>query len=371
MRFRRKYGEQYVMKDSVVARLTRATRSILRLRKAVYEFRYGFVYYFFLGYHMARHFGECRGALEELSRNSDVRDNTFVLIFTVHHTQDERLLDLVVARTLQVYEDLEPASLAVGESQALEIAIDELPAHVLGSESVATARLAERRYRDTMERHVAPRRQGGATGRPPDGRRPRALRNMEVLGQIVKTKYGSLSRARLGEIVSAISGASRRLIAYCISEEGIQRMEKFLLERARELELGEEGERMAEFLRKHMRGLVAIAVLAILDKTAACIRKPELDGVVQHACDTSNTPADALLYFQFVLNTAKELQLGNVKEMERLLGDFQRSGNRVAERLLSLTVQGYLQTHEVDYTLRQRVYTRLGLPYRANRRLKA
>ena len=83
-------------------------------------------------------------------------------------------------------------------------------------------------------------------------------------------------------------------------------------------------------------------------------------------CTVGDTPAHGLLYALFVLETAEELHDGDVGYLEQLNDRFGRTNNRVARRLLSLAVQMYLRTHDTKYALRQRVCSRLGIPYTAN-----
>ena len=54
--FVQEYEDRYVIKPSVLARLTKKPKPIVKLSAGKCSFRYPFVYYFFLGYDFARNY---------------------------------------------------------------------------------------------------------------------------------------------------------------------------------------------------------------------------------------------------------------------------------------------------------------------------
>ena len=300
-----------------------------------------------------------------LVEESYVRDNAFVLIFMVHHTQDESLIDLLSSRTIAELDAVHPATLNADEMRSLEEALEQLPEHVLADHSVESARAAEREHRDWADAE-----HGAGTQFPESPSRVspsfRSLKNMEILGQILKNRYGSLSRSRLEEVVKVISDTGFCLIADAIGPEAMRRLEDFFAEMARDRDLDSDEQKAINFLSRHLHAIVALSILGFLGKTVECIQKPELGQVVRHVCERGTTPAHNLLYVLFSLETATELHDGDVIYMEQLHNRFGKTRNRVVQRLLSLAVQMYLLTHDVPYALRQRTCKRLAIPYSAN-----
>ena len=297
-----------------------------------------------------------------------VKENALALIFLVHHAQDEDIVDLLLSRTLSVLGETTAATLSAEETELLENALQDLPRQLVAGDSITVARADERRRRDRLEAGGGRPRADGQDANDAIEQLVRSWRMMEVLGQILKNKYGSWSRGKLRNIVGAINKAGLRLIGIFVSEERICNLEKFFMEKAKDSRIAKDDRRMIEYLRKRVRAIIVLIILGLLEHIAACIRKPELDGVVQEACNGEGTPAHDIIRFLFLLNTTTELTKGDVGELEELLDRFARERNAVAERLLAISVERYLRSHNVEYGLRQRIYGILDIRYSANPR---
>ena len=274
-KFVTEYKQQYVIKPSVLARMTERAKSLVKLSADKCCFRYRYIYYFFLGYNLARNGESRRSLVTSLAENSHVRDNAFVLMFLVHHTHDDSLIRMLASQAIAGLEAVGAATLRPEETRLLEEALEELPEHILTDHSVESAREAERAERDRVDGHQ--RTEAELGGRTDDETNFRALKNMEILGQILKNRYGSLSRAKLEEVVGVISEAGFCLIADSIGPEGIRRLEDFLTEMARDRSMEESAREAAKLLSGHVRAIVVLFILGFLGKTVECLQKPELD----------------------------------------------------------------------------------------------
>lgn len=366
--FLKVYRKKYVIRSSVVNRCTEVAKPVVRFLSGQYVFRYPFVYYFFLGYYLARHYEECKEQVNGIAQESYRRENAFILIFMIHHTQNEELVNMLLSRAMVVLDDVEPATLSAESTRLLEEALEEVPDQVASERSVESAREIQRKHRDRIESDLSadddPNEDEEAVGGINDIYR--SLKNMEVLGQILKNKYGSLPKSRLEEIVKAISNAGLRLVSIFTDQEGIRGLEKYLTKRAGDQDVADDDRQRAEFLRKYLRPMVFVLTYGMLRKIGVSIRKPELLAVIRDTYGKGQVPAYDLLRLFFVFDTAVELQESDVDYMEELCDGFRKEHNVVAERLLSLAVQTYASTHYVPYKLRQRMYKKLDIRYKAN-----
>ena len=351
-------------------RVTSQARSIIRHKDGEHSFRYPFAYYYFLGHYLARNYESCKGVIESLVDRGHVRENALTLIFVVHHAQDDAMVNLLISRTMGVLGETGAATLSPEETKLLETALEELPRQLVTDGSVEAGRVAERRRRDRLEGQVSEEDTGDGGAKGVDARNEliRSWRMMDVLGQVLRNKYGSFSKSKLREVVGSISEAGLRLAKVFVTEERIVSLENFFMEKARDSSLARDEREMIEYLRRHVRLIVVLLILGVLEHIGACVRKPELDEIVRDVCELGGTPAYELIGFGFAINAANELTAIEAAQFEELLRRFGRDRNAVAERLLTMSLEKYLSTHQVEYGVRQRLYRKLGLGYSANPR---
>ena len=87
--FLQKYGNRFFVPKSVVSRLSHHDYGIVNTSG---EFRFRYMYYYFLGRYLANNKEATKTIVEELCERSYVRDNQIVILFLVHHTNDDEAL---------------------------------------------------------------------------------------------------------------------------------------------------------------------------------------------------------------------------------------------------------------------------------------
>ena len=370
--FVREYRSMFVIKDGVFRRIVGGAKPLLRKEKAGFGFRYPYVYYFLLGYYFARHRRERDLCIEDVVEKSYLRDNTFVLIFAIHHAYDEDLIDHVLRCTRAAMEKEQVATLEKEEVRMLEVALLEVPEDVVSRRSVAAERRIERDRRDQVEAiEVDDSIDEDKDGKEEEGADEivndilRALKNMEIMGQILRNKYGSLSRDRLKEIVRTIADAGLRLVSAITSEESIVKFEDFLTERMKDIDRRGKGVELA-VVQKVFRGLIIELIYTLVKRVAGSIGKKEVAAVVDEVVREKGTAAYDLIGAFYSLRAAEDVEKPLVDSLVRLLRACRRKRNRIARRLISQQVQLYLSTHWVEERLRNRLFGALELVYRPN-----
>ena len=362
-----KYKAMFVIKEGVVSRIVGGHRPFLRRNGPGYDFRYPYVYYFLLGYYFARNPRERDLHINEIVENSFVRDNTFILIFSIHHAYDEFLIERILECTTGAMEEVVVGTLEKEEVNLLEDALLEVPKNILSRLPVDVERRIEREGRDQVESIGLDSdvNEHSDVGNELVNDVLRALKNMEIMGQILRNKYGSLSRERLKEIVRTIGDAGLRLVSSITSRESILKFEDVLVERIGEIQ--SEGKRVeVEDVRKGFRALVIVLVLSLVERISESIGRKELDVVVKEVVREQGTTAYQLIGAFHALGVTEEVEGPLVERLARLLSGVKKKKNWIAHRLISLRVQRYLNTHWIRERLRQRLFGMLGLAYKPN-----
>ena len=373
--FLENYRREYIINDDVMNRLIASSKPIIKVDNEEYSFRYPFAYYYLLGYYLARNMDKCKGCIESLTEKSYIRDNTYILIFTIHHSHDNDLIDDILLHTMEALNNTNVAKLDREETRSLEAALREIPERILTEQSVKDARKKERDLRDRFDGYGT-EQENDDTTREDDRSTDRlemndiyhALKNMEILGQILTNKYGSLPRENLKEIIITVNDAGLRLVRLITSEENLLEFEDFIVKKMEDIGANPDNmdNEKLEKLRRALRALILILVYVLVRKTSMSIGGTSLSEVVQEVASEKGTTAYKLIDLFFSLNSRQEVGQGLTDRIIRFLQDCNKDRNEVVRRIISLEVQSYCNTHHVDYKIRQRLFGELKLPYRPN-----
>ena len=128
----------------------------------------------------------------------------------------------------------------------------------------------------------------------------KALKNMEILGQILRNKYGSLPRAKIEEAIDFVTDAGLRLIKVHTNQDQIKHFETYCIEVLRNKNMAVDDKQKAEkFLRNIIRTMVFLTIGALLYKVVDSIRKPELLEIVESMYQPKDTPRLRLASYYF------------------------------------------------------------------------
>ena len=187
----------------------------------------------------------------------------------------------------------------------------------------------------------------------------RILKNNEILGQVLKNKYGSLERKTIVEIIETIADGGLRLVRLIVgSKEEMNDVAAFLHKRRPELEL--------EKIKNALRVLSFIWTMSNVEMIVEALNKPEIRDLVEGVVTKRGTPAYDVIGYFLRLDTARELTGSDHEMLKSMLAKYRYP---FLERVLSLRTQRYLNTHKVHVRLEQAMCADLKIKYRA--RLKA
>ena len=367
--FLENYRREFIIKNDMVNRLTSSHKPIIRVDDGAYSFRYPFVYYYLLGYYFAKNMNKCKECIESLTEKSYIRDNTYILIFTIHHSHDDDLIDDILLHTMGALDNTDVAKLDRAETRSLEAALREVPERILTERSVKEAREETKNLRDRFDEYDGIEQEDDrSTDEVEINDIYRALKNMEILGQILTNKYGSLPRKRLKEIAITVNDAGLRLVRLITSEESLLEFEDFIVNIMEDIGADRDNidNRKLEELRRKLRALILFVVYVLVRKTSTSLGGSELSEIVREVTNEQGTTAYKLIDLFFSLNSAQEVGQELAKRIVEFLQDCSKDRNEVVRRIVSLEVQGYCNTHHVDYRIKQRLFGELKLQYRPN-----
>ena len=364
------YTREYIVKPTVIERLYQRGR-VLVLQNERCSFKFGFIYYFFLGKYIASHYSENKDLVENLCRDSHLHHNAYTLIFTAHHTINEDLVETIVLNTMLASGDRKPATLNKSETVAFAQELSSLSKQIAkDNAAVSEHRREERERRDAQDSRS--RSEDDELERLYESSMYRSLRNMEILGQVLRNRYGSLKKRTLEEIADAIISCGLCLVHDFTSEALLQNFRDYIAGLAdseiRDKKYEVQQEELIRKLGKELGILCFAIIMLLLETTVSCIEKRELSPMIQSLRQQKKTPAYHIIDAMFSVHTRGIKHSADVDQLEELVKRLDSEGNDTGKHLVARWCYRYLATHHVKFDLRQRTYSLFRYLYQPNKR---
>ena len=214
--FVNEYREKFLIPESILNRLKHHEYGIITANG---RFRTKYTYYFFLGKCLATNTKEHRNIIEQMCEESHLASNHLTLLFIIHHTNDNQIIDDILLRTMCTLDNVYPAALDHEETKKYRDIIAALPKSILSNDAVTTEREKERDLQDTHEPADPEDEAERIEEEDPVNDCYRILKNNEILGQVLRNKYGSLEKTKIEEIVETIADGGLRLVNIFLKDE--------------------------------------------------------------------------------------------------------------------------------------------------------
>ena len=346
------YGERFLLGERTLSRLRHPEYGLVKDNK----FKASYMYYYFLGKYLANHerdevvYDAIRGMAEECY----LTDNSFALISLVHHSTDTQVIDDLVIRNLCSLDHIAPATLRNDETQAIREMISDLPRNVISNNSVEEEREFERRSRDDAEEELDDLDESSEDEGVNDVYR--ILKCNEILAQILRNRYGSLTKDKIGDIICSISDGGLRLVrVVLLDKRQIRSFAKFIQAYRPDIEI--------ERLSRMVVQLMFAACVILLERIAGHLNKKEILELVHDTL--GGEPADHVLRYLTWLETgnrfAESAGAGRRADVERLERVWEEQKDEVVRRIVSVATQRYVNTHRVSAQSRQSIGATLQL----------
>lgn len=351
-RVRREYKKQYILPDAIVSRLTHTQYGILTNDG---RFQAPYMFYFFLGRYLAAQ--NDSDVIDEMCRNSHITANYLTLLFIIHHATDNNLIESIVVMTMCTLDQVPSARLDRRETGRFRRIISDLPTNILSDRSVEAERQAEREARDASDSNEDQHSDDSVE----EGQRAlyQLLRNNEILGQVLRVRYGKLRRDAISEIVEAVAEGGLRLVNSLLSDEQeITELAHYIHSR--------DTNRSEQQIVRLLQFISFFWTMINLSRIVDAIGHHEIRDLVGKVVVRKDTAAYDIIGYFCELERAEELTSSTRKKLQQLL---QKHDDPFVRGVLSLKTQHYMNTHKSSVDIEQAVCSDLGIRYRSRIRL--
>ena len=348
------YRTRFIILDSILSRLKKHDYGIITDDGS---FRTPYMYYFFLGRFLSKANRENRAIIEQMCEQSHVSSNYLTLLFVIHHTNNDEIIDHILINTMCTLEDYDSAKLERKETDSFRGLVKALPENILSSNSVEEERSKERAIRDANNDFIETENglKEPVEETPFDGIY-KILKNNEIMGQILRNKSSNLEKTKIKEIIEIVADSGLRLVKLLLMDKKrVTREARYLHKKYPEHDIDD--------IKKFIQFLSFLWTMGHIEKIVASINVPEIREIVHEVVQQQRTPAyDLIGYFSY-LDSTEKLTEGIKQELDTLL---KRHDDFFLRKVLSIRTQHYMNTHRGNASIEQSVCSLLNIRYSHN-----
>ncbi|WP_419634238.1 metallophosphoesterase [Thiolapillus sp.] len=369
--FTRIYSEEY-SRVECGKRLDRLFKArLVDKRGNYYSFNYPYVYYFFLGKYISENLqysSELRNTVEKCAEHAYTRDNANILLFTIHHQKNEYVIDCLLSNLQNLFSEYAPVTFD-GDTGAFNELAEDTARLIYQEKDPEQYRIDIRGQQDEAEIDLAE-----DSGEEEQDSKlldlPSTLnklfKTIEILGQLLKSYYGSIKNERKREIISDVySGPLRALRQFLtVLEQHREPLIKVIEEYISAKESNFDKIQRKKQARIYVFNLVGFVALGCISKSASATSSRYLRDVSRSVLNEHDDIAYRLTNLASQLDMPGDLPF---EDIESLSNDTEK--NIFSHRLLESIVLRHLYFFHVSEKDKQRICGTLGISMQYQRSL--
>ena len=347
------YKGRFLIKDSIVNRLKGRPYGIITDDGA---FKAEYMYYYFLAKFLAGDTALGKPVVAAMCEDSHREANYLTLLFTIHHTKSNSIIDDILLGTMCTLDTVPPALLHRDETQGYVGLLSHIPDDILSNASVEEERGRERATQHPLsDGHIdAQYELSEMSDEDPVNGIFKILRNNKIMGQVLRSKHGNLEKSKIEEIVETIAESGLRLVNLILQdEEEVTRFALYVSDGHPNWDLPR--------IKEALQWLSFIWTMVNVTEIVRAVDVPEIGEVVTTVVDRRSSPAYDLIGYFSLLNSANEL---TAKERDRLASLFKKHNDVFLRRVMSMGTQHYMNTHRSSTMIEQSICSIIDVKYR-------
>lgn len=345
------YGESFLSVDGseIIAKLTQ--HSLLAYKDKLIDFKYPYIYYFFVGKKIAEGFSESdeiKQEVENLLEKLHREDFANILIFITHHTKDSWVLSKIKQVLATLFEGQEKATLARNQLSFMDDFIKKIPKLVVEQREVQNERDNQNRKLDEIEMA-----EQSHNDEPADilAKINKTFRGMEIAGQIIRNRHASMKRDAIYELADSGTSSGLRFLDYFIKISDEFKLELIKFIETQLVDHPNLTNREIQNLAEDTYLQLTYGVInGVIRKIAASVGSKEAAEIYAALEGKENTPAYILINLAIELQFTRVLNITTIEQtLEKL------KSNAVCSRILKEIVIQHIYMFPVDYQIKQQL----------------
>jgi len=328
---------------------------ILEVKNSNYSFKQKYIYYFYVAKYIAENLSDndkIKQTLLHLLNNLHVEEYANIIIFVTHHTKDKYILEEIQLSMMDLFPDQKEATLEKDELSFLQDFIDQIPKIVLKNIDVENERMNHEIKKDIEEIH---------NGEEDDNfdMDPYSIvsilnksnKSIEIIGQIIRNRYGSLKKPTLYDLADSAYGVGLRSLTYFLNisekvQDEIVNIIKMLLSDSSKIN--------SYSIEKEAKKIFILIIYGVtyglLRKISFSVGSKEAAEVYELIKKKNDSPAIRLINTSINLNFSKKFDINELKKTFNSL-----KGNINCQRLFKEIIVQHMYMHHFSYQEKQQI----------------
>lgn len=379
-KFKKSYSDKYIIisHDHILKSLIMS--GIIKNNNDSFKFSYRYIFYFYVAKYISEHLDNkpCKSEITRLCENIHTEKNSNILIFLVHHSKDQYIIDEILLHAEINFDKYPAAKLDKNETKYLESYVKNLPDLVIEQRNIDDERrkkLITKDMTDSVEEdnynevdfNCQEEKHELSGIDKTSSEVNTSIRLTEIIGQILRNRHGSLTKDQLKGLTLAAYESGLKFLSYFINEtESNQEHIINIIQNLIRKNASKSNEQITKLAREFFLFLCYTIIYSVLNKIKESIGTNKLMLIFEEiTAENIESPAIQLLQIAIHLEFKKEIPR---KEIEQFY--FRYKNDQIIIRLVQEIVIQHLYLNHIDHTERQWLSSKLGLPIETQRRIQ-
>jgi hypothetical protein len=333
--------------------------NILATVEGQLEFKYPYLYYYFLGQYLADriHEKEIEQVIVQLCDDLHLRDNANVLLFTSHHTKSPVIYERIAAALDKCFAD-EPVFDFERDVELLNNLVDSAPSLIYEEDSARRSRASVREQQDRSEDVAADSGEAADDMAEIPSAITRLFRGMEILGQFLKNHYGTTKNPIKDELIDKLLKSALRGLhgaTLMIREDAVSlaaHIERILAEGRPDLP----SDVVKANAKRIVFDIIGMITFAFVQKAGSTVGSTYLKDNLTSVVRKSDSLGYNLIEMSYQLDLPEAIPFARLKVLNKSV-----EKNVFSQALLSSMALKHLHLFKVSYKDKQRLCEELGI----------
>lgn len=330
-----------------------------------YKFSYRYIYYFLVAKKISDIITTPKGkeAIIELCNNLQSEKNANILVFIAHHSKDNFLIESATFASMVPFENIEPITLEKHDKfyTLIKELAEEVSKEVIdinkNPKEVRDKRLQEIdrvERQNELEQNDQSESEEDETIQGDIKTFFQAFKAIEIVGQIIKNRKGSLEKTALLSMIEELYNAGFRSVNFFGQSLDLAKSE--IIDSLIDSDEADDSKSAIEKRVNNMFQFLTLqACLGIFSKIVYSVGHKDLRKLFDEVASKLDTPAAKILSFSI----KSYYERMSIRELQKLADELK--DNRVAIKILRARVRAYVYNNYLDYRSKQKIASSLNM----------
>ena len=341
---------------------------ILQFKDNRFSFKYRYIYYFYAAKFLSDNLSKSdlnRDKIQLLISNLHQEHSANIIIFLTHHTKDPWILDEIQLCMMELFQEHEEAKLETKDLDFMKEFLEEISQIVIDQRDIEQERRNDDIRKDEASQIEEDFDKKVSSLEPTDllAKINRTFKSIELIGQIIRNRYGSLDRQTLLDLVGQAYSVGLRFLQFflVLSDSAKEEVTKNIAHTLKE-NPSIENSKLEKEAKKIFLFITYAAIYGVLRKIAFSVGSKETEEIYQELENQNGSPSIKLINQAIELQFLKKI---DDKHIKALAEEFKN--NFVCERILKEIVMQHIYMHPIEFKEKQRISEILKIPVAGQR----